>query len=53
MEQKKNPDAKSTGQPSIEARRKFLKKAAKVGFATPVVVTLLLSAGTKQGRAGY
>ena len=33
------------------ARRRFLKKAAAGAVATPAAVTLLLSAGTKQGRA--
>ena len=33
------------------ARREFLKKAGKVGIATPAAVTLLLSAGTKRAKA--
>ena len=49
---KKNPDAKSTGSTSTEARRKFLRKAAKVGIATPAAVTLMLAAGNKRARAG-
>ncbi len=43
----KNPEAK----PSIEARREFLHKAAKVGIATPAAVTLMLAAGNKRARA--
>jgi len=35
-----------------DARRDFLKKAARVGVATPAVVTLLLAAGTKRSQAG-
>ena len=35
-----------------DARRDFLKKAGKVGIATPVAVTLMLSAGSKRARAG-
>ena len=54
MEQKKktNPEAKSAGRPSTEVRRAFLKKAAKVGIATPAAVTLMLAAGSKRARAG-
>ena len=52
MEQKKNPDAKPVGKPSDEERRKFLKKAAKVGVVTPAAMTLLLAAGSKRARAG-
>ena len=51
MEQKKNPDAKPAGKTSDEERRKFLKKAAKVGIATPAAVTLMLSVGTKRAKA--
>ena len=36
-----------------DARRDFLKKAAKVGIATPAAVTLMLAAGTKRARAGF
>ena len=35
-----------------DARRGFLKKAAKVSVTTPAVVMLLLSAGTKRSQAG-
>ena len=52
MEQKKNPDAKSTGSMSTEARREFLHRAAKVGIATPAAVTLMLAAENKRARAG-
>jgi len=41
-----DPEAKE------DARRDFLKKAAKLGLATPAVVTLLLAAGTKRSQAG-
>jgi len=34
-----------------DARRDFLKKAAKLGVATPAAVTLLLSARTKRAKA--
>jgi hypothetical protein len=34
-----------------DARRDFLKKAAKAGVATPAVMTLLLSAGTRRAKA--
>jgi len=49
---KKNPEAKPSGAPSTEARRKFLHKAAKVGIATPAAVTLMLAAENKRARAG-
>ena len=49
---KKNPDVKSTGEPSTAARREFLHKAAKVGIATPAAVTLMLAAENKRARAG-
>jgi len=49
---KANPEAKSTARPTTEARRAFLHKAAKVGIATPVAVTLMLAAENKRARAG-
>jgi len=49
---KKNPEAKSSGSASTEARREFLHKAAKVGIATPAAVTLMLAAENKRARAG-
>jgi len=49
---KTNPEAKTTGNTSTEARREFLHKAAKVGIATPAAVTLMLAAENKRARAG-
>ena len=49
---KKNPEAKSGGGTSTEARREFLHRAAKVGIATPAAVTLMLAAENKRARAG-
>jgi len=43
----KKDDAKA----KEDARRDFLKKAAKAGVATPAAVTLLLAAGTGRGKA--
>jgi hypothetical protein len=48
----KNPDAKPAKTSSDAARREFLHKAAKVGIATPVAVTLMLAAENKRARAG-
>ena len=50
--EKTNPEAKPATKTSTEARREFLHKAAKVGFATPAAVTLMLAAGNKRARAG-
>ena len=47
-----NPDAKSTGDTSTEARREFLHKAAKVGITAPAAVTLMLAAENRRARAG-
>jgi hypothetical protein len=46
------PPKAETERTAAEARRRFLKKAAAGAVATPVAVTLLLSAGTKRAQAG-
>jgi hypothetical protein len=47
MAMKTEEDAKA----KQDARRDFLKKAAKAGVAAPAAVTLILAAGTKRAKA--
>ena len=47
----KTPET-ATERQAARARRRFLKKAAAGAIATPAVVIMILSAGTRRSRAG-
>ncbi|MCP4328919.1 MAG: hypothetical protein GY791_10845 [Alphaproteobacteria bacterium] len=49
---KPNQSAKPKHGVSDAERRAFLHKAAKVGAVTPVAVTMMLAAGSRQAHAG-